>query len=94
MKPTTEQFAILDAFTNGRDHLMINALAGTGKTATIKLLELAADGIDLRPALYLVFNKANAEKAEYKPKATPEQKARRMLGSTTVRTLNSFLHRS
>ncbi len=93
MTPTPEQLNIVSALTKTRQHLLINAYAGTGKTATLKLVELAADEIDLRPVLYLVFNKANAEKAEFKPKARDDDKARRMLGSTTVRTLNSFGHR-
>lgn len=93
MNPTPEQLNILDAVSTTRSHLLINALAGTGKTSTLKLVETAADSIDLRPVLYLVFNKANAEKAEFKPKARDDDKARRMLGSTTVRTLNSFGHR-
>lgn len=93
MKPTDEQSTITAAALSITNHLMINAFAGTGKTATLKLLEQAVDTVDVRPVLYLVFNKANAEAAEYKPRATAEQSSRRMLGTTTVRTLNSFGHR-
>ena len=93
MNPTPEQSAIISAALSTTNHLMINAFAGTGKTATLKLLEQAVDGVDVRPILYLVFNKANADAAEYKPRATPDQASRRMLGTTTVRTLNSLGHR-
>lgn len=93
MNPTDEQSAIIDAVRASTSHLMINALAGAGKTSTLKLIELAADDLDVRPILYLVFNKANADAAEYRPKADPNQRTRRMLGTTTVRTLNSFGHR-
>lgn len=93
MNPTEEQIIILDTLANSQKHVMINALAGTGKTATLKMIETAADELDIRPILYLVFNKANAVAAEYKPRADEEQRAKRMLGTTTVRTLNSFGHR-
>lgn len=50
-----------------------------GKTSTLEMIEQA---VDVRPILYLVFNKRNAEEAE-----------ERMLSTTTVRTFNSLGHR-
>jgi len=51
---TDEQLAILSAATETSDNLMLNALAGTGKTSTLKLVERA---VKAKPILYLVFNK-------------------------------------
>lgn len=77
-KPTDEQINILD-LAKGRDNLLINALAGTGKTTTLEMLEKV---VSQKPILYLVFNKKNAVEAEG-----------RMSSTTTVRTLNSLGHR-
>lgn len=77
--PTDEQTAILDAGKKSSANLMLNALAGTGKTSTLELLERV---VKQKPCLYLVFNKRNADEA-----------TERMLGSTTVRTFNSLGHR-
>lgn len=79
LKPTDEQVAILDAATKSDDNLMVNALAGTGKTSTIMLVERA---VKTKPVLYLVFNTRNAKEAEKK-----------MLSTTTVRTANGMGHR-
>lgn len=59
--PTEEQSAAI-AHCTSRDHpnLMLNALAGTGKSATLKLIDKASK---IHPALYLVFNKRNATEA-------------------------------
>jgi DNA helicase II / ATP-dependent DNA helicase PcrA len=78
--PTDEQLDILNAATLTRDNLMLNALAGTGKTSTLELIERAMKPI--KPILYLVFNKKNADEA-----------TDRMLSTTTVRTFNSLGHR-
>lgn len=79
LKPTDEQVAILDAACNSNDNLMLNALAGCGKTSTLEMIERA---IKTKPVLYLVFNTKNAKEAEKK-----------MLSTTTVRTANSMGHR-
>lgn len=77
--PTDEQVAILDKVRTTSSNLMINALAGTGKTATLEMIEAIAP---TKPCLYLVFNKKNATDAE-----------KRMASTTTVRTFNSLGHR-
>lgn len=79
LKQTDEQREILHAARSTDSNLMINALAGTGKTTTIEMIEKV---LDVRPQLYLVFNKKNAEEAKD-----------RMLSTTTVRTFNSMGHR-
>lgn len=76
---TDEQIDILNAATLTNDNLMINALAGTGKTSTLEMVERA---VKTKPVLYLVFNKKNADEA-----------TSRMLSTTTVRTFNSIGHR-
>src|SRR5229473_6682640 len=76
---TEEQDAILAAAKASKANLMISALAGTGKTSTLELLERA---VPRGPILYLVFNKKNADDA-----------SKRMLSTTTVRTFNSIGHR-
>jgi len=76
MNPTTEQCEILAEYQDG-GHLMVSALAGTGKSATIRLLDQhTAD-----PALYLVFNRLNADEAlgAFRP-------------LTTVKTFNGLGH--
>src|SRR5258706_12958984 len=77
--PTDEQLAILSAATSTTDNLMLNALAGTGKTSTLELVERA---VSTKPILYLVFNRKNADEA-----------TDRMLSTTTIRTFNSLGHR-
>lgn len=89
MTPTDEQSAILAA-GQGKDNLMIQALAGTGKSATLLMLERASK---TKPILYLAFNKAVVEKIEHKPRAKPEDALRRVTSTTTVRTFNSLGHR-
>ena len=76
---TEEQSAIVAASKASRSNLMISALAGTGKTSTLELLERA---VPRGPILYLVFNRKNADEA-----------SKRMLSTTTVRTFNSMGHR-
>src|SRR5207237_6006359 len=61
--------------------LMINALAGTGKSATLKMIDAASR---THPALYLVFNKRNATEA------TASAGFR---STTTIRTFNACGHR-
>jgi DNA helicase-2/ATP-dependent DNA helicase PcrA len=81
MTPTPEQSAILDhEAQKDAPNLMVNALAGTGKSATLKLIDRANK---IRPALYLVFNKRNADEA----------KASGAFNDTTViKTFNALGH--
>jgi DNA helicase-2/ATP-dependent DNA helicase PcrA len=78
MTPTDEQSDILLAATTTPNNLMINALAGTGKSATLKLIDQA---IKAKPALYLVFAKRNQTEAQ-------DSKAFR--DTTTIKTFNSL----
>ena len=82
--PTPEQLAILD-HCRGTDYpnLMINALAGTGKSATLKLIDQSNK---IRPALYLVFNKRN------QLEALEAQKAGEFTSTTTIKTFNGLGH--
>lgn len=77
--PTEEQQHILEVARTQTSNVMIRALAGTGKTATLEMIDRA---VSTKPILYLVFNKRNAKEAE-----------KRMLSTTTVRTFNSLGHR-
>lgn len=59
-KPTPEQQRIMDAYSSG-NRLVVEALAGTGKTTTLKGIA----GINpRRPGVYLAFNKAIVRAAE------------------------------
>lgn len=75
---TTEQLDIINAATLTNSNLMIEALAGTGKTST---LEAVAKVVKSKPILYLVFNKRNATEAE-----------ERMPSHVTVKTFNGLGH--
>jgi DNA helicase-2/ATP-dependent DNA helicase PcrA len=77
--PTEEQTSIVRACLASSSNLIINALAGTGKTATLEMIEQTTTA---KPILYLVFNKKNADEA-----------TKKMQSTTTVRTLNAFGHR-
>jgi DNA helicase-2/ATP-dependent DNA helicase PcrA len=78
MNPTPEQSAILQFVTDRRDNLMIEALAGSGKTTMLEMIDAAVDG----PHLLVCFNKAIAAEAQ-----------RRVRSTTQVRTFNSLGHR-
>jgi len=79
--PTTEQQAILDHCTSvDYPNCMINALAGTGKSATLKMIDRASR---IKPALYLVFNKRNADEA----RASGE-----FADTTVIKTFNALGH--
>lgn len=84
MNPTQEQQDILDADSSTSANLMINALAGTGKSATLKLLDRAHSG--RRPVLYLVFNKRN------QLEAIADQKAGQFHETTSIKTFNGLGH--
>ena len=78
VNPTEEQLEILSRVKNTTDNLMIKALAGTGKTSTIVMAEAVST---IKPILYLVFNRNNAEHA------------RKVIASTTkASTFNSLGH--
>lgn len=77
--PTDEQADIRDTCSADGPNIMINALAGTGKTSTLELIERATK---VKPILYLVFTAKNREEA-----------TERMLSTTTVRNFNGLGHR-
>lgn len=79
MTPTSEQTEILSQARDSSTNLMINALAGTGKTSTLEMIERV---VKTKPILYMCFNKRNADEA-----------TERMLSTTTVRTFNGMGHR-
>lgn len=79
MTPTPEQSAIIDAATQPQS-LMINALAGTGKTTTLTML---AKALPRKPALALAFNKKIKEELE-----------KRFPPNFEVMTLNGLGHRA
>jgi hypothetical protein len=58
--PTDEQNAIVEAFRSG-DNLCIEALAGSGKTSTLKLL---ASAIPDEKFVYIAYNRAIADDAK------------------------------
>lgn len=84
MNPTKEQQDILDFDRTNTGNCMINALAGTGKSATLKLLDRAHSG--KRPVLYLVFNKRN------QLEAVAAQKAGEFHETTSIKTFNGLGH--
>lgn len=59
--PTDEQTEILEAYATG-DGLVVEALAGTGKTTTLRQIAQASDG--RRRGVYLAYNKAIVREAE------------------------------
>jgi superfamily I DNA/RNA helicase len=80
MQPTSEQCDILDHQRSNQSNLMINALAGTGKSSTLKMIDQIHK---TRPALYLVFNKRNAEEAT---------KSGGFASTTVIKTFNALGH--
>ena len=79
--PTEEQSAaITHCAKPDHSNLMLNALAGTGKSATLKMIDKASK---IHPALYLVFNKRNADEA----KASEGFRS-----TTTIKTFNACGH--
>lgn len=63
MKPNAEQRAIIDAFLSHDGSIAVNALAGTGKTTTLKMLAEAAPRQRMQ---YLAFNRSIADDARQK----------------------------
>lgn len=78
--PTDEQLDILNAVSMTSTNIMIEALAGTGKTSTLEMLVGSLPRT--APILYLVFNKKNADEA-----------VARMPSTVVTRTFNSLGHR-
>lgn len=78
-EPTSEQQAIINAAKTTNANLIVNALAGTGKTTTIEMVCNVVTGI---PILYLAFNKRIVVEAE-----------KRMPSHVECRTQNSLGHR-
>jgi len=58
--PTSEQAACIEAFRT-RENMTISALAGTGKTSTLKMLSREAG---IRRGLYLAYNRSVADEAK------------------------------
>ena len=75
--PTPEQTTIL-AEASSSANLSIRALAGTGKTSTLEMLEPL---LPSRPVLYLAFNKRIVDEAKG-----------RLRGTTTIKTFNGLGH--
>lgn len=78
LTPTEEQLHILSLVTGTKDNLLINALAGSGKTSTLEMMQNVAPA----PVLCLAFNRRIANEME-----------KRFRSTTTVRTLNGLGHR-
>lgn len=94
-KPTDEQLAALEAFATG-ESLIIEAGAGTGKTATLKLL---AESEPTRRGQYLAFNRAIVLEAQEKMPghvnaSTAHSLAFRQVGKSYAHRLNGPRMRS
>src|SRR6059036_3958385 len=76
--PTDEQNAVVEKVRSTASNLIINALAGTGKTTTLEMVQSVSRD---QPILYLAFNKKVADEAREKFAST-----------TLVKTLNSAGH--
>ena len=59
--PTEEQQAIIERVSTTNGNLLITALAGTGKTTTLQMMQ---EYLDESPRLYLAFARRNVEDAE------------------------------
>lgn len=79
MQPTNEQSAIIEAYGTG-EPVAVEALAGTGKTSTLKLL---AESDSNRGMTYVAYNRAIADEARGK---FPQ--------NVTAQTMHSFAMRS
>lgn len=87
MHPTNEQLHILSILPS-TGNLLINALAGTGKSTTLKLIDHALPQGE--PILYLAFNKSVVKEVEEDRK---DPDAFTFQDRTLVRTFNSCGHR-
>jgi len=79
LSPTDEQQDIINLIETTNDNLLVNALAGTGKTTTLDMVQAASPQ---QPVLCLAFNKRIAD-----------EMSKRFPSTTTVRTFNSLGHR-
>src|SRR5882757_1504511 len=79
LSPTDEQQDIINLIETTNDNLLVNALAGTGKTTTLDMVQSASPQ---QPVLCLAFNKRIAD-----------EMSKRFPSTTTVRTFNSLGHR-
>ena len=79
MEPTFEQSAIIKAAASSAS-LMVNALAGTGKTTTLTML---AKALPAEPILALAFNKKIKEELE-----------KRFPSNFTIMTMNGLGHKA
>ncbi len=77
LTPTAEQLHILDLIRSTSANLIINAGPGTGKTATLDLIQQALQP----PVLCLAFNRRIAEKMR-----------KEFLSTTMVKTFNGLGH--
>ncbi len=78
--PTDEQYDVLAHLSSTKDNIMLDALAGTGKSATLSMLDKAAKE---KSCLYLVYNTSAKIKAE------KQQKDEAAFRSTTkIKTIN------
>ena len=79
LSPTSEQLEVIRLVRETKDNLLINALAGTGKTTTLEMIVATAKE---SPILCLAFNKKIAE-----------EMTKRFPSTCLVRTFNSLGHR-
>jgi len=77
--PTEEQEAIYTHVATTDDNIMVNALAGTGKSHTLEGVQAKSK---TKPILYLVFGRKNSDDAK-----------KQMRSTTDVRTFNGQGHR-
>lgn len=78
-QPSAEQLKIIDSFNTESSNLLINAVAGSGKTSTLRLIANQLEIEDQARTLYLTFSKRMV--ADIKPKL-PQ--------SIEVKTFHSF----
>lgn len=88
MNPTAEQSNIIFLAQSSQDNLLINALAGCGKTSTLELIHSA---ISTNPILFLAFNKRIV--TEMESRLAERAKINPRLPQMTIRTFNSLGHR-
>ena len=81
MQPTDEQALICEAVATSANHVMIDALAGTGKTSTLAMAAQRVRGFGLA----LAFNKKNAEDLRAKLPPSFESKTMNSLGYGAMR---------
>lgn len=80
LRPTSEQVEILALLKKTEDNFMVNALAGTGKTTTLDMIQSASKS---KPIMCIAFNRRAADDMEKKFGGS----------TTTIRTFNGLGHR-